>query len=114
MREHHHSTTEGVLTPNLTGFPERFLRLAIAWGIKSLIGEHKLNDTAVSKVWHRTAYDIQTGMPIPLQTTYVEDRIARVLQDTGLSASEILSMQRHIHNEEACMQHFRDETQDGG
>lgn len=91
---------------------ERFLRLAIAWGIRALVGEHKLSGTAVANIWHKVAYDIQTGSPISTQNDLVEQRITRVLSETDLLPGELIDFQRMIHNEEACMQKFRKEDEE--
>lgn len=92
---------------------ERYLRLAIAWAIKALAREHKVTG-AVEERWLRTAYDIQTGMAISVQNALLEERIIRVLHEANLNDSEIMVMQRRIHNEEACAQRFRDEDGSDG
>jgi len=87
---------------------ERYLRLAIAWAIKALVHERK--DTGIiADRWLRTAYDIKTGMAIGLQNDLLEERIIRVLHEANLNDSEIMVMQRRIHNEEVCAQKFRGE-----
>ena len=88
---------------------ERFLRLALSWGIKALVGEHKLSGTSVAQIWHRVAYDIQTGTPISIQNAIVEERIARILGEAELLPGELIDFQRMIHNAEACIQRFRKE-----
>jgi hypothetical protein len=91
---------------------ERLIRVAVAWGIKSLVGEHKLNGTAVSRSWNRTAYDVQHGVPVGVQNSLVEERIERVLRDSNLLPGDCAEMQRRIHNAEACAQRFRGEDQE--